>query len=350
MPVIPDMAQGGTPGWNSECGLRSHFQKQTGPVLQKEPDSSTPTAPTATDHMASYLDSDSDDSDHLHPPEEEERWPTIDMAEFVEPPRRRVVSKRIDSHDISRLTQVNRKTAVRVCTILNELGVKNVIPFVSDWNAGKFRAIENFTAACIEFNLPFELDSLQISAFIDRLDECFYAPSTLDCQWGTLRQVAKELNFEINHEHFMHYKAVKADCHEVTDCRIPVSRELLIEMCNAAMEIFTGYTTCLARSLLICAWAFSMRISEYSLVSLWKKPTDKEDKSHNIRYYAIRVSSRGLSVQFISDKTAKAGDPIKHRTISWKRLPDFAKGVMKCYEILRKGPTYFCMEDSQPLD
>ena len=257
--VIPDMAQSGTPGWNPQCGLRSHFQKQTGPVLQKEPDSSMPTAPTAMHHMASYLESNSDDSDHLYPPEEEERWPTIDMAEWVEPPRRRVVSKRIDSNDIARLTQVNRKTAVRVCTILNELGIENVIPFVSDWNMGKFRAIENFTVACIEFSLPFELDSPQIS--IDR--------------------------------HFMHYKAVKADCGEVTDCRIPVSRELLIEMCNAAMEIFTGYTACLARALFICAWAFSMRISEYSSVSLWKKPTDKEDKSHNIRYYAIRMSNRG---------------------------------------------------------
>ena len=91
------------------------------------------------------------------------------------------MSKRIDNNDISRLTQVNRKTAVQVCTILNELGVQNVIAFVSDWNAGKFRAIENFAATCIEFNLPLELGSPQISAFIDRLDECFYAPFTLDC-------------------------------------------------------------------------------------------------------------------------------------------------------------------------
>ena len=148
----------------------------------------------------------------------------------------------------------------------------------------------------------------------------------------------------------MHFKAVKADCREVTDCRIPVSRKLLIEMCNAAIEIFTGYTTCLAKALLICACAFSMRISEYSSVAIWKKPTDKSDKSHNIRYYPIRVSKRGLSVRFISDKTAKTGDPIKHRTISWKRLPDFAKGVMRCYEILRKGTNYFCTEDDQPLD
>ena len=31
-------------------------------------------------------------------------------------------------------------------------------------------------------------------------------------------------------------------------------------------------------------------------------------------------------------------------------MPDFAKSVMKCYEILRKGATYFCTEDGQPLD
>ena len=100
----------------------------------------------------------------------------------MEPPRRRVVSKRIDKNYISRLTQVNRKTAVQVCTILNEMGIQNVIEFVTDWNAGRLGAIENFAAACIEFNLPFELDSPQISAFIDRLDEYFYAPATLDCQ------------------------------------------------------------------------------------------------------------------------------------------------------------------------
>ena len=76
--------------------------------------------------------------------------------------------------------------AVQVCTILNEMGIQNVIAFVTDWNASRFRAIENFGAACIEFDLPFELDSPQISAFIDRLDECFYVPATLDCQWGTL--------------------------------------------------------------------------------------------------------------------------------------------------------------------
>ena len=288
LPNISDMAESQTLARGFERGLRPHLQKPTGLVLRVEPDSSTTTPPSAKVNLAAYLDSDSDDSGHIHyEGKQEEEWPAIDHHDFVEPPHRRVVSKRIDSNDVSHLTQVNRKTAIQVCTILNEIGILNIIAFVSDWNASRFRAIENFTAACIEFNLPFKLDSPQISAFIDRLDQCYYTPSTLDSQWGILKCVAQELQFDIEHENYIHFKAVKANCREVSDCRIPVSTELLVEMCNAAMDIFTGYTACLARALFICAWAFSMRISEYSSVAVWKKPTDKTDKMHNIRYYAI---------------------------------------------------------------
>ena len=116
------------------------------------------------------------------------------------------------------------------------------------------------------------------------------------------------------------------------------------------MEIFVGYTACLVRVLFICAWAFSMHICKYSTVSVFRKPMDNFNKAHNIRYHTICMPCAGLPVRFISDKTAKIGDPIKHHTISWKLLPEFAKGVMNCYEILRKGKNYFCIEDRQALD
>ena len=206
-----------------------------------------------------------------------------------------MVSKRIDSNDVLHLTQVNRKTAVQVCTILNEIGVPNIIAIVSDWNASRFRAIENFAAACIEFNLPFKLDSPQISTFIDRLDECYYTPSTLDSQWGILKCVARELQFDIEHEHYVHFKAVKANCREVSyTCLDRTSRGNV--QCRHGHLHWISITACLARALFICAWAFSMRISEYSSVAVWKKPTDKTDKMHHIRYYAIQVSKAGLSV------------------------------------------------------
>ena len=96
-----------------------------------------------------------------------------------------------------------------------------MIAFVSDWPATRFCAIE--------FNLPFMLGCPQISAFLDRLDECYYVPSTLDAQWGTIKSVPHELKFNIDHKHLVHFKAMKADCREVADIRLPVSRELLVE-------------------------------------------------------------------------------------------------------------------------
>ena len=110
-----------------------------------------------------------------------------------------------------------------MCTILHEIGFKNVIAFVSDWLSSKFHAIKNFATACVEFNLPFTLRDPQISAFLDRLDDCYYAPSTLDCQWGALKCVTGALSFEMAKKHEIHFKAMRADCREVSDSRLPVS-------------------------------------------------------------------------------------------------------------------------------
>ena len=123
--------------------------------------------------------------------------------------------------------------------------------------------MKNYILACIEFNLPFAMGDDQISAFLDKLDEAFYAASTLEGQWGTLKRVCHAIKFTVVHKHEVHYKAVKADCREVKDNKLPVSRELLIQLCEAALVIFTGYTACLARAIFISAWAFSMRICEY---------------------------------------------------------------------------------------
>ena len=237
-----------------------------------------------------------------------------------------------------------------MCTVLHEIGIDDVIPFVADWPRAKFRAMENYISACIEFNLPFAMGDDQISAYLDKLDEAFYAASTLEGHWGTLKRVCHAIGFKVVHKHEVHYKAVKADCREVKDNKLPVSRELLIQLCEAALVVFTGYTACLARAIFISAWAFSMRICEYCNVQVWKKPKDKFEENHNLRYSAIKVTKRGLTARFLSDKTSKAGDPIKRRSVFWKKLPDFAKPVMLAYRILRKGTNFFSKEDGTALD
>ena len=159
-----------------------------------------------------------------------------------------------------------------------------------------------------------------------------------------------ELKFTILQKHDVHYKAVKADCREVKDNKLPVSRELLVLLCEAALVVFTGYSACLARAIFISAWAFSMWICEYCNIQVWKKLTDNFEENHNLRYSAIKVTKRGLTAHFLSDKSSKAGDPIKRRSVFWKKLPDFVKPVMLAYKILRRGMNFFSKEDGTALD
>ena len=300
--------------------------------------------------MATYLDEGAhDDIPFLL--SESEDWPEEDKEQcFVDPPRYRKVSKRIDDDNIGLLHQVPRTSAMQVCTILSELGVPSVVGYVADWAPSRFHAMLNFIAACIEFDLPFQLGDQQLSAFLDQLDICYYSASTLDSSWGTIKKVAADLQIKIAPKHHAHFKAVKADCKEVKDNRLPISRQLLVELCAAADKIFVGYLACLARVMFVCAWAFAMRIGEYSDVRVWCKPTQKFDLGHNVRWQAIRLSDIGITCKFISDKTARSGDPIKHRTVPWSKLPPFARSVVEAYNIMREGDRFFCLEDGRPLD
>ena len=195
---------------------------------------------------------------------------------------------------------------MQVCTVLHKIGIDDVIPFIADWLRAKFHAIENNILACIEFNLPFPLGDDQISMFLDKLDEAFYSALTSEAQW-----VCHTLNFPIKQKHDVHYKAVKVDCREVKDNKLLVSRELLVQLCDATIKVFVGYTACLKRVIFICAWAFSMPICEYCNVQVWKKPTDKFEENHNLHYLAIKITKKGFEAHFVSDNTSKASDPIK---------------------------------------
>ena len=222
------MAEGSAHRGLAEHRLRSDFTRQVGPILQAESDSCEIEKTLAGIDLATYLDSDSDD-DILDIQPGTEVDPKLYGESFVEFPRRRV-SKQIDGEDISQITQVNRKTAVQLCTVLHEMGVNDVIAFVADWPRTKFKAIENYIAACLEFNLPFPLGDEQISAFLDKLDEAYYSASTLEAHWNTIKKVFHELKFPITQKYEVHYKAVKADCRPVKDNKLPVSRELLVQL------------------------------------------------------------------------------------------------------------------------
>ena len=100
------MAKSSTHRGHLEYRLRSDFSRQTGPVLQAEPDSVTDKETPAVINLATYLDSDTDD-DILDIGQNDEIDDNLHGDDFIEFPRRRVSKRILDGDDISVLTQVN---------------------------------------------------------------------------------------------------------------------------------------------------------------------------------------------------------------------------------------------------
>ena len=139
---MSDMAESGIYRGLAECGLQPNFKRQTGPIFQADPNSCMSKDTSAGFHLATYLDSDSDD-DILNI-RELETGETVNSSEyFINPPWRRV-SKRIDGDDIVILTQVNRKIAMQVYMVLHEMAINDIIAFIALWPQGKFREVENY--------------------------------------------------------------------------------------------------------------------------------------------------------------------------------------------------------------
>ena len=144
------------------------------------------------------------------------------------------------------------------------------------------------------------------------------------------------------------YQDTRLNAKELKDDRLPVSKHLLEQLCNAADLFLTSFTKVLAKSLFLCTWGFTMRISEYS------KTTQKGAKgavSHNVQSNSIRTSDIGLSIAFHSDKTFKFSHSIKHRTVTWGKLLTNARSVIEEYISLRPqgAHTFFCKFDGREL-
>ena len=99
---------------------------------------------------------------------------------------------------------------------------------------------------------------------MDYLYDKHYAVSTLDAQWSTLHLVGKTIGKAIPPELEVDFQFVKDEGKETKDDKFPVSRRLLLELCNASDVVLTRYNVLLAKTMFLCTWAFSMRICEFS--------------------------------------------------------------------------------------
>ena len=101
----------------------------------------------------------------------------------------------------------------------------------------------------------------------------------------------------ITEENQRDFSVVLSHSKDIKDNKVPVSIELLVQLCTAAEQLFSGYTVKLAKALFTAVWAAYLCISEYSRMS--------DGNQHNLHRNAITVSHEGLSIKFLTDKTTK---------------------------------------------
>ena len=227
------------------------------------------------------------------------------------------------------------------------MGVNEPELEVHDWTPGRFGTVLQFTAACDLAELPLEWNPEQIIAFLDMIDAKHYAMTTIDAFWGNLKRIGKALNKNVTKGQWMYFEAVWDNGKSTKDDRLPVSRELLIQLCARADKMLKGFNKKWAKAIFMSTFGFCMRLSEFA-----------DQKSYccglmlnyNLKSSCIRIADSDFSAAFESDKTSMKGNPVKHCTILWEDLPPGAKAIIENYDNSHPDSTwFFCKNDKWTL-
>ena len=221
------------------------------------------------------------------------------------------------------------------------MGLKDntIKKFTKKMDPKGFAAIVNFKLGCLYSSLLIQWGQPQVKAFLIYVHIKFYTTAYLIRMWNTITKLAMLFDDEISEENEQGFQAVKDQAKEIKDTKVPISRELLEQLCAAADKCFKSYNALLSKTLFLLAWGGFMRICEYSRTS--------EGNQHNIRANAVLTSDLGVRIAFHSDKTSKGSHPIQHRFVEWHQLPQGARKIIESYKATRPISAYnfFCRYD-----
>ena len=206
-----------------------------------------------------------------------------------------------------------------------------------------FAAIVNFKLGCLYSSLPVQWGQPQVKAFPIYIHVKFYTTAYLIRMWNTITKLAELFDDVILEENEQDYQAVKDQAKEIKDNKVPISKELLEQLCTAVDKCFKEYKALLAKTLFLLAWGGFMRICKYSRIS--------DGNQHNIRANAVLTSDLGVRIAFHSDMTSKGSHPICHRFVEWHQLPQGAQKVIESYKATHPAREYnfFCSFDGLEL-
>ena len=233
----------------------------------------------------------------------------------------------------------------RICeSVLKSIGYPAHKSTLRLWVPKRKRTIEYFWNACKEAKLPLKWEKRQIVETLILLDKLHFTASTLKDHWWQIRQVSSKVDHQLSDVERNLYDIIIAHCKPVQDNKLPVSRELLNELCRVAPLVLQSYNAKLARATFLCAFAGFMQCCEYTI-------PQKGRKNHNVVGPAVTCTEQKLGISFWSDKVSYNDPMVKHCMIDWDFLLLQAKIMVAQYMDARpKNAQYFFVkEDGQPM-
>ena len=230
------------------------------------------------------------------------------------------------------------KLKLRVVQVLERAKIPNPVAYANSLSYYTQKTIDHFANACNRVQLPYDWAPPQLEAFFLHLDDLYMTKATLKMHWQVIQEISTKLQVPLTQQQITLFDFVLANCKSKLDNKLPVNRELLIELMAACDLLLLHYDAVLMKSILLCAFGGFMRCCEYT------EPR-RNRKNHNVHADAVTVTNLGLGISFWSDKTNQDDPTCKHRFVFWEFLPAGAKEILEEYVKIKPFANHFFVRE-----
>ena len=231
-----------------------------------------------------------------------------------------------------------------VQTFVTDIGVPDPEVYMIRMSYNKKLVIAHFRDACNMAGLQYEWEVPQQEALVCYLDNLNLSFASIKRHEKIFQEISDKLGTPVTAHMIALFDWLKARSTVTKDNKLPITKQLLIELCAAADKTFVKHEALLIKAIYLAAWGGFMRLCEYTAAK-------KNRKNHNLHWDAININERGFGISFWTDKASREDPATKHRQVNWTFLPDFAPEVFEQYNKIRpKGADYyFVHENGRPV-
>ena len=284
---------------------RPHFPRQNPAVLPRTSDSTRATRTSTGRNLATAVDHTGDaatqeTSTKSKGTKENSATASFPGREIFEMPAQDSTGPVIIQFPQMTLAVTPKYRTAANLQFLKQIGASDPEGFYYSLTANNKYSLFHIQQASMSTGVPPVWGDAFFAAICEHFDISYFAASSLSMHYQMIKKLALHLEVNINPRQRVAYDSVVARGKPVKDNKMPVSKDCLIELCNAADIIFTGYDALLAKVLFLAAWGGYMRISEYTSE---KKPRYCD---HNLDVASVDIldDEDGLGITFESDKAS----------------------------------------------